>query len=245
VLPSVPIPFAGTIAAQESLEHFFVDCRADEGCNNAYPDLESQTRKLLATDGEAGFIFNTAITAALYDPRITANLPAAVDLAADNHFQPLLTLAAGSREGPSATTLSSGAYLAVLCSEDVPFVGEDELEQAAETVFTDRTLRGLVETCRPWPSVELPEGARDLPTSEVPVLLVSGELDPVTSAKHAQLAADQLPNSRLIVMKAAGHSGASNDCALNLLTQFVAAGAVDSLDVACAQAGQRPAFPLP
>ncbi len=228
VLPSLPIPLAGTLAAEGSLQRLLADCRADARCQEAFPDLAEETQQLLSRGDESGFVFNTAVTAALYDPRISAGLPAAIHQAAQNQYQPLLNLAAGSRNDSGATGLASGAYLAVLCTEDVPFIDEADLTAAAETMFTDRNLRGLMGTCSAWPKVELPVTARELPDADAPVLLIAGELDPVTSAEQAELAAERLPNSRLIVLRATGHSGASNDCAVDLLTQFVAAGSAES-----------------
>jgi len=67
------------------------------------------------------------------------------------------------------------------------------------------------------------------------VLLLSGEMDPVTPPAYAELAAETLPNSLHIVAPGMGHNVANRGCIPGLMRDFVEAGRTDGLDTACVE----------
>jgi pimeloyl-ACP methyl ester carboxylesterase len=139
-------------------------------------------------------------------------------------------------------------YLSILCAEDTPFITEEDLAQLKrETLAGDGTVRALMRTCAPWPQGQVDAASRELPTGAKPVLLISGELDPITPVSQAAMAAEALPASRHVVMRATGHSGAANPCAVGMIEHFIEAGAADQVDDACAEQSRRPRWvtPLP
>jgi len=76
--------------------------------------------------------------------------------------------------------------------------------------------------------------------SDVPVLLVSGELDPVTPPWLAQNVAKTLSHSRLVLVHNATHN--SYDCIENLVADFIDKGTTEGLDTSCVEKIKRPPF---
>jgi hypothetical protein len=66
-----------------------------------------------------------------------------------------------------------------------------------------------------------------------PVLLLSGEDDPVTPPANAARAARTLPNSLSLVDPGQGHGNIFRGCVPRIATDFVVAGSVKGLDTAC------------
>ena len=64
------------------------------------------------------------------------------------------------------------------------------------------------------------ETERKMKESHIPTLIMSNYLDPVTPVKNGQALQQQLPNSQLLILDAAGHVG-SNECKLNYVNTYM------------------------
>jgi pimeloyl-ACP methyl ester carboxylesterase len=85
-------------------------------------------------------------------------------------------------------------------------------------------------------------------SSDVPVLIFTGEWDPVTPPSNGDAAARQLKNSLHIVVPHGGHGFGGLDgldCIERLGNQFVESGSVKSLDTACVKSIKRKAWAMP
>jgi pimeloyl-ACP methyl ester carboxylesterase len=69
--------------------------------------------------------------------------------------------------------------------------------------------------------------------SDRPVLLLSGELDPVTPPRYGEAVVRHLPNGRHLVAPGQGHNVMLAGCAPRLMAGFIAAGSARGLEVAC------------
>src|SRR3954453_23430330 len=139
--------------------------------------------------------------------------------------------------------MSLGLLFSVVCAEDAPAIAEGEMEREARNTFLGAWVGRVFEkTCKIWPREELPSGYREPVRSDKPVLLLSGELDPVTPPSWAAEAAKTLPNSLQIVVPGVGHGATVVGCVPGLVARFLAAGSLAQLDPACAQAQLRPPF---
>ena len=69
--------------------------------------------------------------------------------------------------------------------------------------------------------------------TNVPALLLSGELDPVTPPAYAEMVAKSLPNSRSLVLRGQGHSVIVTGCAPKLFAQFLQTANAKTLDAKC------------
>jgi pimeloyl-ACP methyl ester carboxylesterase len=137
--------------------------------------------------------------------------------------------------------LAHGMELSVICTEDVPFLRPDPAD--AGTLLGQQLIALTQEQCAVWPRGELPADFKQPVTSDKPVLLLSGERDPVTPPRYAEQVARTLPNSRALVLNGQGHTVMIRGCAPKLVRDFVQAASVAGLDAACLDAlAALPAF---
>jgi pimeloyl-ACP methyl ester carboxylesterase len=78
--------------------------------------------------------------------------------------------------------------------------------------------------------------------SDVPSLLLSGNLDPVTPPSWAEQVAEGLSRSRHVIVPGAGHGTTSLGCVPDLLAEFLESLEPEAIDTNCVQRLARPAF---
>ena len=153
--------------------------------------------------------------------------------------------------GRTATTGSYAflMHVAMVCSDDpVKSVDEVKLDGAGRYA----TLRGqagaeeYIQLCTFIDVQELPDSTDVDVTTDVPVLLLSGELDVQTPTFQTQKVADALPNATLVVFPGRTHVqlGGSNLCAGQIMTQFVL-DPTAKLDTSCLAEAPVVGFALP
>ena len=86
--------------------------------------------------------------------------------------------------------------------------------------------------------VELPDAClfadfHQAVVSDVPMLLMSGERDPVTPPHYAAETAENYANSLNLVARGQAHSVMKNVCLREITTAFINSGSVDGLDTRC------------
>ncbi|MDH5618917.1 MAG: alpha/beta hydrolase, partial [Gammaproteobacteria bacterium] len=69
--------------------------------------------------------------------------------------------------------------------------------------------------------------------TDLPVLLLSGDADPITPPRYADLAATDLTNFRPLVGKHQGHGQIAVGCTSELVADFVAAADPGAIDEKC------------
>jgi pimeloyl-ACP methyl ester carboxylesterase len=85
-------------------------------------------------------------------------------------------------------------------------------------------LRPELNVCADWGAEPAPSDQRAAVASDAAVLLVAGELDPLTPVRDAEAAAATLPNARLAVIVGAGHATSlDDDCAISIVSAFLEA----------------------
>jgi len=177
----------------------------------------------------------------LYLPSLGAVLPQALLQAAAGDFRALaaLSLAVADRTG---NKLAAGMHFAVICAEDMPRIGAAQREIAAATRFGTVFIDQYAEACAPVPTRAVPDAFYDVPRSDVPVLVLSGGLDPATPPRHGAAVAERLGNARNVVAPALGHGVMRQGCAPRLITRFVRDADHRPLDDACLQQIPVPTF---
>jgi pimeloyl-ACP methyl ester carboxylesterase len=139
--------------------------------------------------------------------------------------------------------VSMGHFLAVTCTEDVARIRESEVAAAvAGTFLGDYRIRQQQRGCEGWPRAAVPKDHFTAVRQEVPVLMISGDADPVTPPRWAESARKYLPNSVSLVWRGAGHVPVGTPCAMRIAAQFIAAGSVQGLDAGCVGEWRRPPF---
>jgi pimeloyl-ACP methyl ester carboxylesterase len=259
-------PFSMARHAQRALDGLIAECDADAACRGAFPRLRDEVAAVLrqiekepvtlaVTDGETGKPVEVRLTRnavaqtlryMLYSPLKAARLPWSVQRAAQGDWMPLAEEALSSGAGLGA--LNRGYYLSLTCAEDLPFIREDEVPAAVRGTFLgDFRIRAQQAACAAWPVPPVGREFLDPVTSDVPVLLISGERDPVTPPSNAERAALTLENSLHVVVPDAGHSFSGIEgwqCIDDLTVKVVETGTVKGLDTSCTARMKRPEFVL-
>jgi pimeloyl-ACP methyl ester carboxylesterase len=243
---------------QSALEAFFARCEADEACRSTFPALRSEFDAILQRaetspvdvtithpmSGEpfeltlthttlSNIIFNT-----LYVPDLVAMLPLAIHQAyAEENYAPLITQTYLVNTG-----IYDGMFYAVACTEDAPLISIEEInQQSAESLFTGNA-ETFLEVCSAWPKGEAPQVVHAPISSEVPVLMLSGEVDPITPPRHAEQLAGSLDNDLHLIFEGMGHGNSSNQCAAKILDEFIESASINDLETECVEAVEPPPF---
>ncbi len=69
--------------------------------------------------------------------------------------------------------------------------------------------------------------------TSLPVLLLSGEADPITPPRYAEMAAVDLQNARHLVGSHQGHGQLAVGCTSRLVAEFVERADPSAIDAAC------------
>ena len=254
----IPLYFAED--GQRALTLLIESCAADAACDARFPDLAISIEMLLASldqDPPPSYrvrhprtgdwqeisigreLVAGVLRAVLYNPASTSIIPLMVESALDGDFGPILVFA----DPVAGPQLAIGMFLSVLCAEDVPFLTADEAAQAAEESFLDTLMaEQMQEACAVWPRGEIPPGYREPVASDAPVLILSGELDPVTPPRWGDHAAATLPNSRHLIVPGTGHGAMMAGCAPELIGEFLDTADPAALDADCLSGISRPPF---
>lgn len=256
------LPLSLAKDAERALERTFEDCASDPACGRAFPDLRGRFRAFAARLDEEPLraqvshpvtgareevvIDRAAFMGGLRGMLYSADLAALVPLALDRAMagDPGTFVAIAREVGAGAQrAMATGMFLSVVCAEDLPFLKPGDIErEAAGTLFGPEAALNIARACAMWPRGDVPAGFRDPVTSDVPVLLLSGDLDPVTPPSWAEAASATLSRSRSVVFRGTGHNAAVTACARRIAASFVAAGTDKGLDAACAEEIPRPRF---
>jgi pimeloyl-ACP methyl ester carboxylesterase len=129
--------------------------------------------------------------------------------------------------------LARGMELSVLCAEDFPFI--DMSADYSDTLIGNLMLEIIDLQCNVWPRGKVPENFHQPVVSDLPVLLLSGERDPVTPPQYAATTAETFSNSLNLVARGRSHSVMKNICLRDITTEFISSGSVEDLDTSCVE----------
>ena len=75
-------------------------------------------------------------------------------------------------------------YLSVTCAEDTPFIDQEEAKKLNEgNPFGNYRVFQQTRACSMWPQGKIPANFLEPVSSKAPVLILSGNFDPVTPPK--------------------------------------------------------------
>jgi len=259
--PELRLPMFFARDAQRALDRMYAACDADESCAARHPQLASRVAALFARLEAAPArvtlvhprtgvsepvtitapVLASVVASALYAPLTTSMLPELLARAERDDYQGLVALAT---LGDSVSeNMSVGMHFSVICAEDVPRIAEAEFAAAtANTIFGRHLMRQTMETCRSWPAGTVPPEYFTPVTSDVPTLVLSGDLDPVTPPSWGAAVSSTLSHSLHVIAPQTGHGVVATGCGIRMVTDFLSAGTTDGLDTACVEAITRPPF---
>ena len=249
--------------AQRALDALLDECAADPACRNAFPSIREEARavfqRLLAAPARASVSHPAgsrtaevaltrenvaeAIRYMTYSSRDAGRVPLYIHSAYEGNYAPIAEFLLRHRADGSF----DGLYLSATCTEDVPFVSPDADRDDEPTYLGSYRVREQRAACAEWRRGPAPAWLNRPVASSVPVLLISGALDPVTTADQAAAIAGSLPRSLHVTVPYGGHSynGLSGiECVDGLRKEFIARGSADGLDTQCLSKIARPGFAL-
>jgi len=234
-----------------ALERIFARCRAQSDCFDRFGDPAERLQQLrkdlnaaspsltmrMPSSGARETIPVTrdllavAVRLLSYASETQALLPIVLEQAELGDWQPLAAQAL-MQVGNLTEMLARGMELSVICSEDVPFYPDDL--NHSNTLLGNTLLDVMRAQCDVWPQGKVPTGFHDpLNNAEVPVLLLSGEVDPVTPPRYGDQAAAQFARSAHWVIPGQGHSVLRHGCLPDKLAEFLEQPDPSALDASC------------
>lgn len=256
---------------ERALQGVLAECAADEACNKAFPNIKTEARAVLdrlikgPVDVEwqpsnvaanapikvslSRNVAAEAVRYLLYNPGGASRVPLFLHQAAEGNFTPLAQAALNYRKNLVGTG-SNGMYLTVTCAEDIPWVkrSEGESERFAQNTFLgDYRLQQQREACALWPRAKVDSDYFKPVRSDVPLLIITGEWDPVTPPANGDFVAQTMPNSLRVVVPHGAHGlgGLEGlECVERLSTEFVERGTAKDLDTSCVKIIRRRGFAL-
>lgn len=227
-------------------------CIDEPACRAAHPDLDRALDRIRTTLGEEGrevaivdprtgrsetqtLAYGHVVTGLhplTYVPELRALVPEIVARAAGGEYTPLFA-AASLLTADLAEQMNVALHYSVTCAEDTPRVGPADLDATLPRVREPRLVRRVLAVCDVWPRGGQPADAAKPVHSDVPALLLSGGLDPVTPPALAAAAAQTLSRSRHVVAPGFGHIVSPHGCGPRLIAAFVEHGDTARLPAAC------------
>jgi pimeloyl-ACP methyl ester carboxylesterase len=163
--------------------------------------------------------------------------------AVNGNFQPLAAQAQMNIEN-LGQMIAYGMHNSVVCTEDVPFYNDAEIDadKLTKSYMGEGMYRALQATCEVWPAGPIDEDFKQPFSTEVPVLVLSGEADPITPPANGEQATAYLGNALHIVVPGQGHGQAPIGCVPGLMAKFVENAAFEELDTECINRQQASPF---
>jgi pimeloyl-ACP methyl ester carboxylesterase len=173
-----------------------------------------------------------------YSQETASIVPLLLSSAAESDLAPLASqfLIVTSRVGE---TIAEGMGISVVCSEDFPFFEEEAIaERNRDTYLGSLQTDSLKLVCPLWPRGEVPVDFKSpVRSTGAPVLLLSGEADPVTPPENGELTASQLGAEAALhlVARGQGHIVIHRGCIPRLAAEFIESGDFEGLDTGCVE----------
>jgi pimeloyl-ACP methyl ester carboxylesterase len=256
VPPDLALGPGMALDAEAALRAGFARCAAEAACAARFGDLDATFDSLRArlaagpvavrladpVSGEPEDLQFTeghlalAVRLLSYSAQTASLLPLLVhEAGAGGNLAPLAAQAemVGDQLGES---IAYGMHNSVVCTEDLPFVDAAAVDREAlrRSYLGEEMLDALQAMCSAWPRGVLDGDLRERLASDVPALVLSGSLDPVTPPAYGTAVAAGFRDHLHVVFEGQGHLQLGLTCAQRLLRRFLEAGTAAGLDAACA-----------
>ena len=242
VPPQLALGAIIAIEAQNALNNIFDRCTESAACSGRFPDIAEEFVALeerLNRDPVSVRLANplsgiretisfgdaelaAAIRLMSYSPHTVALMPLLIHEAANENYVPLAAqyLMVMDRMSDS---LAIGMHNAVVCTEDAPFYDQDGADRAGltSTYIGPLMVEALDAICSVWPAGVIDPDFKKPLSTDLPVLLLSGDADPVTPPYFGDMASVDLTNAAHLTGRHQGHGQAATGCMPEVMARFV------------------------
>jgi pimeloyl-ACP methyl ester carboxylesterase len=201
---SMIVPDCLSQSSEAALEQIVRDCRSDSRCAGTFPDLE------IPPPGFDDFS-TIGLHLLMYSPETARRVPWLLAQAAAGHKR-IVQREVEKARSMLAGSIALGLHLAVICNEDLP------LARASDGPFAEEYR----QACRGWPATRISANLHTPVRSAVPLLMLTGERDPVTGPARAEELRQYFSNARVIVVPGGGHMfGGFTGCLDRVIATFL------------------------
>ncbi len=240
--------------SQRAVDNILARCAADADCNERFPgvqasfaaiveQLRAEPQQLSVPNPSTGrpeelsfgaAEFAGAVRLLVYAPSTIALVPLLVHEAANGNLVPLasqylMTMVA------LADSLALGMHNSIMCNEDVPFYDRTTIDfEAIEASYMGvLQVEALEAMCSVWPEGPVDDEFKVALATDIPILLLSGDADPITPPRYADLAMVDLENARHLVGRHQGHGQLGVGCTRRIVANFIDSADVDGIETEC------------
>ncbi len=235
---------------EDSLDLQFGRCKKDKACADKLGDTRARLNALMKTlatapptvnyrDAISGDAKQDLLTPGhvvtltrmfAYSPQAAGLLPLEINEAAQGRYEPIMALS-HLIAGTLGEQIMTGMQMSVICTEDASEMQVDTRD--ADSLLGQDLVTVMAAQCTVWPKGKRPDGFRAPLTGNSPVLILSGEFDPVTPPRYGEEVHKSLPNSRHLIVRGQGHNVLPIGCMPRLFARFVDTADAKSLDATC------------
>ena len=250
-------------SGERAFDMLVQDCKQTPACNSAFPNLKQDYLTLIDSlkegpvsvdmyhplTGEPSTLVLTPtkvineIRMPLYNLGSRVLVPYVVNRAANGDYRPLAAMIGRQADMERAPgQIYSGLIMNIICNEDLPRVSQAEVEKDADNYFQGgQFYEAMAESCDAWPNWQPEAGYNEPLKTDVPVLLFSGDYDPVTPPAYGDLAMETLTNAKHVLIKQAAHVASFSQC-IEPINDFIKSGSFEELDFECAEEQRKLMF---
>jgi pimeloyl-ACP methyl ester carboxylesterase len=270
---TMALPASFAVDSEVALQRRLAACAAEASCRARFPQLDSDLQRLFflaergtriavhhpLTGAPESLVLDRTVLAGmlrspLYLPQFASVLPFALAQAGRGQYEALIALNT-SLSSRIAENFAEVMHFAVVCAEDLPRIDGAARAAAAATRFGSGFVALYEQACARIAVRAVPAAFYAPPTADVPVLLLSGGVDPVTPPPYGELVAGTLPRALHLTAPQLGHGVSAQGCAPELIARFVRqadaparqpfAGLEDGKDAGCLERLPAPPAFLP
>jgi pimeloyl-ACP methyl ester carboxylesterase len=238
-----------TVTTANAVIRLLDECKADEACSSAYPDLEDVLFELIdrlnaepvsitvtnPLDGVSHDAWLTGdgvfgnLVGLLYQTQLIPAVPQAIYDVYNGDYA-LMTQLVGANLALYGA-LSRGMEFSVLCTDDLIGRSPEEILEFKGTLPSQFAGRidpevaieySTFSICERWPVEEAAPWVKEPLVSDIPTLALGAEFDQVTPPEYGNLVTEYLSNSYIFEFPGIGHNIiVSSDCARSMAGAFL------------------------
>lgn len=255
VPPTMALGPTIAIDAQAALDAIFDRCAGSSECARAFPNLASTFQDLRTrlkrapleltiadplTSQPLALRFgaaelNGAVRMLTYSDETASTLPLLLHDAQANDRPAPLAAQFEMVKRSMQNQLAYGMHFSVVCTEDAPrWAAENVAREKLEATYIGADFMEVMQAiCEQWPRGVLHEDFAEPLRTNIPVLALSGQLDPVTPPAYADRALEHLSNSRHLILPGQGHGQLAIGCMPRVVARFIASASTKDLGEEC------------